>query len=811
MRMSLVLGLLIGVPFEMAIAQTTFVSSATIEMSPSPACLAIGDLNADGKLDLVVGGDYWATMYISGLSNETVAGGTPEFAFTPINVSWPGWTTPMSIAIADINGDGKPDLVVTTQNSFTPPTTQTVSVFLNSTPAGVFLPSFAPETNYAAPSLNFTIGDLNGDGKPDLAFSSAIWLNTTPAGASAPSFVMTAFGDGSVGSLVIGDINGDGRSDIVSASSLWLSTTSTGFVEPSFVRAEFSGTGNTLSVTDINRDGKPDLVTTDGSAVSVFLNTTSAGGMAPSFSRAEFSLGGNVNISGDLNGDGMPDLISEQGVLWNSTPVGSTTPTFSKTDYAMPYTEWPARMAMGDLNGDGRPDLAVLVVISHAHKGYVNVFLNSRIGSPDVPVLSGPASGTIGIPTNTTLTWNSSAGATSYQLQVSTDVGFASMIVDQSSITATSFTLSGLTGSTLYYWRVRATNEGGVSLYSASWSFVTVGVPSGLVAAYSFDEGTGTTAVDASGHGLSGTVKGATWTTQGRYHGALSFNGTSSYVDLGNPSLLQMTGSMTWSAWVKATGNPADDGQIIAKSDDNSGWQLKSSPDTGPQTFGVAVSASSTIHTQRYSKTVRALNTWYHVAGVYNATAQTLDIYVNGVLDNGVLRGTIPGSQYNSPLNVNIGRRTGGFYFKGVIDELRVYNRALEQAEIQSDMNIAISASCSSAAQLASAKIAFQDLESGMEDGRNDPSQVPKAFNLHQNFPNPFNPSTYIRFDLPMEGNVTLKIYNFVGQLVETLVDSYKVAGYHQVRWNANVPSGIYFCRLQTNDLVVTRKMTLLK
>ena len=54
------------------------------------------------------------------------------------------------------------------------------------------------------------------------------------------------------------------------------------------------------------------------------------------------------------------------------------------------------------------------------------------------------------------------------------------------------------------------------------------------------------------------------------------------------PPLLQITGSMTWSAWVKAVANPADDGQIVAKSNDASGWQLKTSPDTGPQTFGVA-------------------------------------------------------------------------------------------------------------------------------------------------------------------------------------------------------------------------------
>ena len=77
-----------------------------------------------------------------------------------------------------------------------------------------------------------------------------------------------------------------------------------------------------------------------------------------------------------------------------------------------------------------------------------------------------------------------------------------------------------------------------------------------------------------------------------------------------------------------------------------------------PAHIRVAFRNSSSV-TRRYSRTVRSLNTWYHIAGVYNAAARTLDIYVNGVLDNGVLRGTIPSSQYNQDLDVYIGRRSG--------------------------------------------------------------------------------------------------------------------------------------------------------
>jgi hypothetical protein len=86
---------------------------------------------------------------------------------------------------------------------------------------------------------------------------------------------------------------------------------------------------------------------------------------------------------------------------------------------------------------------------------------------------------------------------------------------------------------------------------------------------------------------------------------------------------------------------------------------------------------------------VLSVGVWYHVAGVYDAAARTLDIYVNGVLDNGVRSGTVPAVQYNAPLEVNIGQRTGvpqTFNFIGTIDEVHIFNRALSGSEVQTDM-----------------------------------------------------------------------------------------------------------------------------
>jgi tripartite motif-containing protein 71 len=89
--------------------------------------------------------------------------------------------------------------------------------------------------------------------------------------------------------------------------------------------------------------------------------------------------------------------------------------------------------------------------------------------------------------------------------------------------------------------------------------------------------------------------------------------------------------------------------------------------------------------------------------------------------------------------------------------------------------------------------------------------QVPNKFVLYQNYPNPFNPSTKIAFDIPQKGDVSLKIIDVLGRVVSVLVDETKEPGHYELRWNANVPTGIYFYRLQTGESIDTKKMILLK
>jgi hypothetical protein len=91
-------------------------------------------------------------------------------------------------------------------------------------------------------------------------------------------------------------------------------------------------------------------------------------------------------------------------------------------------------------------------------------------------------------------------------------------------------------------------------------------------------------------------------------------------------------------------------------------------------------------------------------------------------------------------------------------------------------------------------------------------STIPSEFSLEQNYPNPFNPSTNIEFSLPTSTHVTLEVYNTIGQRVATLVNGKLASGSHSVTWNAsNVPSGLYFYKLETKNFSQVRKMILMK
>jgi hypothetical protein len=91
-------------------------------------------------------------------------------------------------------------------------------------------------------------------------------------------------------------------------------------------------------------------------------------------------------------------------------------------------------------------------------------------------------------------------------------------------------------------------------------------------------------------------------------------------------------------------------------------------------------------------------------------------------------------------------------------------------------------------------------------------SVVPEDFQLFQNFPNPFNPSTTIKFYLPHQGHFTLKVHNLLGQTIETLVYGNVPAGYHKIQWIPNnIACGVYFYKMEAGSFAATKKLIYLK
>ena len=194
--------------------------------------------------------------------------------------------------------------------------------------------------------------------------------------------------------------------------------------------------------------------------------------------------------------------------------------------------------------------------------------------------------------------------------------------------------------------------------------------PTGLVAAYGFNESSGTSVLDASGSNNNGTFgSGVTRTTSGKFGGALVFNGSSGLVTIPNSASLQLTTGMTLEAWVNPSVVTSAWRDVIYKGNDN--YYLEGTSDNGGRpgaggTFGGAGAVT-------YGAAALAANTWTHLAVTYDRV--TLRLYVNGAQVSSLARtGNIATS--TNPLQIG-GDSLFGQFFQGMIDEVRVYNVAL--------------------------------------------------------------------------------------------------------------------------------------
>ena len=334
---------------------------------PNAVSVAIGDLNGDGKQDL-------ATANLEGNTLSVLLNNGARFG---AKADYGTGREPHSVAIGDLNGDGRLDLA--SANAGEDPST--VSVLLNKG-GGTFQAKVDYESGYAPYSV--ATGDLNADGRPDLA--------TADYGSSTVSVLLNR-GDGTLqpGSqylagrgphhVAIGDVNVDGKPDLVSANqgSFGVSTVSVFLNNGDGTLQgkrdyETGGNPGSVAIGDLNGDGKPDLVAANSGSdtLSVLVNNGD-GSFQP---RRDYATGhGPVSIAiGDVNADGKPDLAAgnfDAGTV--SVFVNRGNGTFGpKLEQVKPGVEIRS-IAIGDLTGDRRPDLATANGATDDASVFVNI------------------------------------------------------------------------------------------------------------------------------------------------------------------------------------------------------------------------------------------------------------------------------------------------------------------------------------------------------------------------------------------------------------------------------------------------------
>lgn len=320
-----------------SISASSFAARVDFATGINPTIVAIGDLDGDGKPEIVVANR--SANIISVLRNTSTSGSINASSFAA-KVDFATGTEPLSTVIGDVDGDSKPDLVVSNYNS------NTVSVLRNtSTPGSINTSSFAAKVDFAtavAPSI-VAFGDVDGDGKPELAVSNflsntiSVLRNTSTSGSiNASSFtdkVDFATGDNPY-CVVISDIDGDEKPELVvtnvsSASvSVLHNTCTTGNINGSSFAAKVDFTaGNhpvTVAIGDLDGNGKPDMIVANqlSDNISVLRNTSTTGNInASSFATKTDFATGNQPVSvatGDVDGDGIPEIAATN---YNSNTV----------------------------------------------------------------------------------------------------------------------------------------------------------------------------------------------------------------------------------------------------------------------------------------------------------------------------------------------------------------------------------------------------------------------------------------------------------------------------------------------------------
>ncbi|MGA3163555.1 MAG: FG-GAP-like repeat-containing protein, partial [Verrucomicrobiota bacterium] len=383
------------------IDSSSLASRVDLPTGNGPGRVVIADLDGDGKPDLIIADSYAGELFI--YRNISTNGSLTAGSFAPrvvIPMITGAYSNPYTLAVADLDGDGKLDIIALNADS------NVVSIFRNiSSPGSITTNSFAARVDLPGGNnmRGLAVQDLNGDGRPEIITANqnppgtiSIFQNMSTIGNIAfAARVDFPAGNGPV-SVAIGDLDGDGKPDlaVVNYSSGTVSVfRNIGVVGGDITTNSFASkvdfpalvSAFPIAIGDLDGDGKLDLVVGGGNgskAISVYRNTSTVGSITTnSFApRVDFAAAGWVNslTLADLDGDGKLDiaLVSQSSSVFSifknvSVPGSFTTNSLSaRVDYAAGNN--PNGISVGDLDGDGRPD----IVFANTYGNTLSIYRN---------------------------------------------------------------------------------------------------------------------------------------------------------------------------------------------------------------------------------------------------------------------------------------------------------------------------------------------------------------------------------------------------------------------------------------------------
>jgi hypothetical protein len=419
------------------------------------------------------------------------------------------------------------------------------------------------------------------------------------------------------------------------------------------------------------------------------------------------------------------------------------------------------------------------------------------------PVIIAPADSAIGQPQSLTLAWEAVEGALSYRVQVSEgNTNFANTIYNVAGVTDTTFFVTNLNLQNSYYWRVNVTTAAGTSAYSETRMFtvwdqapnspapVGIGTAGNYVilakAAISTVPASAITGDIAVSPAAQTYITGFDLTDATGYSTSSQITGKVFAADMANPTPVNLTtavGDME-TAFVDAAGRSNPDfielhvgdigGKLLIP-----GLYKWSGTVTAPSSFVIAGGED---------------DVWIFQIAEDLTVASDINVTLTGGAQAHNIFWQVSGE-------VSIGTNT---HFEGIIlskTAVKLLNGASLNGRILAQTAVTLDAN-----QIV--EPVFGNVTS-IADGQ---SLMPGKISLFDNYPNPFNPTTEIRFELAEQTQVRLAIYDMTGREVAVLVSESRSAGVHRVSWNAgNASSGVYLYRLTANGQNLTGKMTLLK